>query len=51
MTALQGAMAALIGVFREHAGPDKKLNKAEMKKLLQTGLIFLAVNVFNSFRI
>ena len=46
MTALQGAMAALIGVFREHAGPDKKLNKAEMKKLLQTGLIFFSCQRF-----
>jgi hypothetical protein len=42
MTALQGAMAALIGVFREHAGPDKKLNKVELKKLLETGLDFLS---------
>ncbi|KAL2084147.1 hypothetical protein ACEWY4_019665 [Coilia grayii] len=36
MSALQNAMIALIGVFHEHAGEDQKLNKAELKTLLQT---------------
>ena len=40
MTALQGAMAALIGVYREYAGQDEKLNKVEFKKILETGLYF-----------
>ncbi|XP_063055602.1 protein S100-A1-like [Engraulis encrasicolus] len=36
MTNLEMAMAALIKVFHENAGQDKKLNKAELKGLLQT---------------
>ncbi|XP_063054336.1 ictacalcin-like [Engraulis encrasicolus] len=34
MSALQNAMAALIGVFHQHAGDDQLLNKAELKGLL-----------------
>ena len=37
MSALQNAMAALVGVFHEHAGADQLLNKAELKILLDKG--------------
>ena len=33
------AIAALIKVFHEHAGSDKKMNKAELRKLLDQGLV------------
>ena len=36
MSRLQGAMAALIGVFHENAGPDKKLDREECKTLIQS---------------
>merc|ERR1711868_48535 len=34
MSALQEAMYGLISIFHEHAGNDKQLNKAELRKLL-----------------
>merc|ERR1711893_228777 len=34
MTTLQMAIAALIKVFHEHAGSDKKINNAELRNLL-----------------
>ena len=39
MAELQQGMASLIGVFCEHAGSDKKLNKGELRKLLVEGLV------------
>merc|ERR1711937_369080 len=34
MTSLQMAGVALIGAFDKHAGSDRKMNKAELRKLL-----------------
>ena len=38
-TALERAMAGLASVFHDHCGSDKKLNKAELRKLLDEGLV------------
>ena len=38
-TKLEIAMIRLINVFHEHCGSDKKLNKAELRKLLDEGSV------------
>ena len=40
-TALERAMAGLASVFHDHCGSDKKLNKAELRILLDEGLVIL----------
>ncbi|XP_055015768.1 protein S100-A1-like [Boleophthalmus pectinirostris] len=44
MSALQGAMAALIGVFHEHAGGNRTLDKKELAALLKKEFEGLASN-------
>merc|ERR1712227_622744 len=48
MSALQEAMYGLISIFHEHAGNDKQLNKAELRKLLDQGLLYYYIKIFNS---